>query len=63
MGNRINQPRQQTAVVGQDVAVVQCDRLRPAGGQCIAHAVPDVAPLAELLWRETRFLQARVKGF
>ena len=32
MRDRINQPRQQTAIVGQDVAVVHRDRLRPAGG-------------------------------
>ena len=60
MGDRINQPRQQAAVVGQDVAVVECDRLCPPGGQCIAHAVPDVAPLTELLRREPRLLQPRV---
>ena len=42
---------------------MQRNRLRPAGGQCITHAVPNVSALAEFLWRETRLLQPHVKGF
>ena len=63
MRDRINQPRQQAAIVGQNVTVVQRDRFRPTRGQCVAHAVPNVTPFAELLRREPRLLQPRINGF
>ena len=52
MQDRVQQPGQQAAVVGEDVGVVQSDALAAARGQEVAEAVPHVAALARLGGRQ-----------
>ena len=48
--NRVEQSCRQSAVVGDDVAVMQGDRLAVAARQGIAEAEPGIAALARLTW-------------
>ncbi len=62
VGHRVDQAGEQVAVVGDDVAIVQRDRLRLARCQGVAHAVPDVAALADLSRRQVEGLELGVEG-
>ena len=61
VGHRVDQPRQQAAVIGENIAVVQGHGLGATGRQGEAHAVPDVATLAELPRRQIPGLQLRIQ--
>src|ERR1041384_3295483 len=46
MGHRITEPRQQFAVVAEDIAIVQRHHARLFAGQHVTKAGPDVPPFA-----------------
>ena len=52
IGQRIDQPHQHFARVGDDVAIMQGHHIAVLAGKRIAHAVPDIAPLSGLLGRK-----------
>lgn len=62
MGHRVEEPRQQAPVVGENVAVVEPHHRTAGRGLHVARAEPDVAPLAGLPGREAVLLQLGIQG-
>ena len=48
IGDRVEEPRQKRAVIGQDIAVMQRDGVSLAARLGVADAAPDITPLSGL---------------
>ena len=56
MHDGVQEARQESAIIGEDVAVVEGYRIHQPRGLYVAEAVPDVAALTELSRREAQGL-------
>ena len=60
---RVDKPHEHFARIGGDVAIMQGDHVAILAGNRVAHAIPDIAPLAGLFRREPKRGEALLNSF